>query len=161
MPSFFAFQQGSDPHGATNDSSPLLGRFRAVPDTQRLGGRDHTNSLLPRFRRSYGSLFGSANRDVNESDGESSDEEDGVINQWARTSRDLWLEPKQIAVAKVVDKWWSRWAALIVMPALLVSYAIYQFFTNCIVQFLLFNSANKILGRCLVCSAYPTIRSAG
>jgi hypothetical protein len=123
MPSFFNFQQGRDPHGATTDSSPLLGRFRAVPDTQRHGNRGRSNSLLPSFARGYGSLFRSARRDGDDSDGESSDEEDGVLKQWARTSRDLWLEPKQNAVGKVVDKWWSRWAVLIVLPALLVSFA--------------------------------------
>ena len=122
MPSFFAFQQGRDQ--PATDSSPLLGRFRAVPDAQRAGGRGRSNSLLPSLRRSYGSLFGSASRErEGDSDGESSDEEDGVLSQLGRTSRDLWIEPKQIAVGKVVDKWWSRWVVLIIMPAMLVSFA--------------------------------------
>ncbi|KAF4636467.1 hypothetical protein G7Y89_g1609 [Cudoniella acicularis] len=123
MPSFFTFQQGNDPRGATNDSSPLLGRFRAVPDSQRNanGRRSHRNSLLPNFTTgigfgaAYGSVFG--NGDGDDSEGDSDDEDLSAIRRFARTSRDLWLEPKQLAVGRVVDKWWSRWAALVFLPA--------------------------------------------
>lgn len=126
MPSFFNFQQGRDPRGATNDSSPLLGRFRAVPDTQR---RVRRNSLLPNlssgrgFGSGYGSLFGGSREGLGDggSEVDSSDDEEGVVRRWTRTSRDLWVEPKQLAVTRVIDKWWTRWAVLIVMPAFLVS----------------------------------------
>ncbi len=41
----------------------------------------------------------------------------------ARRVRDLWLSPKQGAVRKVVDRWWSRWAVLVVLPAMLVGFS--------------------------------------
>ena len=124
MPSFFTFQQGHDPRGATTDSSPLLGRFRAVPDAPRRNG-NHRNSLslLGSFTsgRRYGGVFG------NRAAGDDSSAEDGdgdavgVIRGWVRTSRDLWLDPKQAAVGMVVHKWWRRWVVLVVLPAALVS----------------------------------------
>lgn len=117
MPSFFDFQQGHDPRGGATDSSPLLGRFRAVPDAQR---RSHRNSLslLGSFTagRRFGGIFGDGEDDSTE-DGDG----DGVVKGWVRTSRDLWLDPKQAAVGKVVDKWWTRWMVLVVLPAVLVS----------------------------------------
>ncbi|KAH6669221.1 hypothetical protein B0J14DRAFT_517279 [Halenospora varia] len=124
MPSFFTFQQGNDPRGATNDSSPLLGRFRAVPDAQRHSRRSRGNSLLPSlggglgFGTAYHSVFGHGGEDDSD-EGDSDDEGEGVIRRLARTSKDLWLEPKQAAVGRVVDKWWTRWAVLAVMPAAL------------------------------------------
>jgi hypothetical protein len=38
-----------------------------------------------------------------------------------RRLRDTWVDPKASVVRKVVDVWWSRWAALVVLPAFLVS----------------------------------------
>ncbi|TVY25224.1 Uncharacterized protein LHYA1_G006504 [Lachnellula hyalina] len=122
MPSFFDFQQGHDPRGATSDSSPLLGRFRAVPDASRRNGA-HRNSLslLGSFTtgRRYAGVFG--NRDTG--DDSSSEGQDGdavgVVKGLSRTLRDLWLDPKQAAVARVVDKWWTRWTVLVVLPAAL------------------------------------------
>ncbi len=123
MPSFFDFQQGSE--RPTTDSSPLLGRFRAVPDAQRLGRRSsHRNSLLGSFTAGrgfgYGGVFGNGN---GSDEGDLLENEDmGSLSRWGRTQRDLWLEPKQAAVGKLVDKWWSRWAVLVFLPAALVSY---------------------------------------
>lgn len=131
MPSFFTFQQGNDPRGATNDSSPLLGRFRAVPDAQRHSRRSRGNSLLPSlggglgFGTAYHSVFGHGGEDDSD-EGDSDDEGEGVIRRLARTSKDLWLEPKQAAVGRVVDKWWTRWAVLAVMPAALVSLELFE-----------------------------------
>jgi lipopolysaccharide/colanic/teichoic acid biosynthesis glycosyltransferase len=34
---------------------------------------------------------------------------------------DLWVAPRQSAVKKVVDIWWSRYGLLVFLPALLVS----------------------------------------
>jgi len=126
MPSFFNFQQGHDPHGATTDSSPLLGRFRAVPDAPRRNVR-HRNSLSllgsftngSAFGRGYGGVFGSGNAvdGSEEDDGEGQ----GLIRGWVKTSRDLWLDPKQATVRRVVEKWWTRWLVLVVLPAALVS----------------------------------------
>jgi hypothetical protein len=124
MPSFFDFQQGSESRGQANDSSPLLGRFRAVPDAQRIGRRNsYRNSLLGSFTAGrgfgYGAVFGNGD---DSDEGDLLESEDmGALRRWGRTQRDLWLEPKQAAVAKLVDKWWSRWAVLVVLPAALVS----------------------------------------
>lgn len=115
MPSFFAFQTGDSSRApAPTDSSPLLGRFRAVP------GQAHRNSLLSR-RRSlvWGSVFGPLG---SEADSESSgDEEVGIrgVRKWARLMRDLWLEPKQVAVSRAVERWWRRWWLLVGLPAVL------------------------------------------
>lgn len=38
-----------------------------------------------------------------------------------RNVRDLWVAPRQTAVKRVVEKWWSRWAILVFLPAALVS----------------------------------------
>jgi uncharacterized membrane protein YhaH (DUF805 family) len=35
---------------------------------------------------------------------------------------DVWVDPKAGAVRRVVDVWWSRWFALVVLPALLVRF---------------------------------------
>lgn len=121
MPSFFAFNEGSETRGPTNDSTPLLGRFRAVPERQ--GRRSHRNSILNfsgtgTFGRGISGIFG------NESDSEDDfeDEDVSALRRWGRIQKDLWLEPKQVAVGRLVDRWWSRWAVLILLPAALVSY---------------------------------------
>lgn len=128
MPSFFAFQQGTESHGSNNDSSPLLGRFRAVPDASR---RLHRNSLslLGRFaagnsfgreiERGYGAVFGGLGGDGDDDVVEGEDM--GALRRWGRVQKDLWLEPKQAAVAKLVGRWWTRWLVLVVLPAALVS----------------------------------------
>lgn len=124
MPSFFAFQQGHDPRGATSDSSPLLGRFRAVPDASPRNGR-HRNSLslLGSFTtgRRYAGVFG--NREASDDSSIQGQDGDavGLVKGLSRTLRDLWLDPKQAAVGRVVDKWWTRWTVLVVLPAALVS----------------------------------------
>lgn len=127
MPSFFNFQQGNENRGPTHDSSPLLGRFRAVPDAQRHGSRSHRNSLLGTWTGrgsgwGYGTVLG-----ADDDDSDILENEDmGRLKRWGRTQRDLWLEPKQAVVARLVDKWWSRWALLAVLPAALVCYKCYK-----------------------------------
>lgn len=123
MPSFFAFQQGADSSGPSYDSSPLLGRFRAVP-------RSHRNSSILSFAPTgrglgigYGSLF--ANRDSDDED-EGDDMDLGALKRLGGTMRDLWIEPKQAVVARAVQRWWSRWFVLAVLPALLVSVYLMQ-----------------------------------
>jgi hypothetical protein len=122
MPSFFNFQQGSEARGGLGtESSPLLGRFRAVPDAQRIGRRNSYRSTL--FGSFAGRGFGYSRvfGDGDESDeGDLLEHEDmGALRRWGRAQRDLWLEPKQAAVGKLVDKWWTRWAVLVILPAAL------------------------------------------
>lgn len=122
MPSFFTFQQGSERRGfgSFNENSPLLGRFRAVPDAHRLGG-GRRRSLLGFDVDGLGGTFGGRDDD-DEGDVDGCDEEEfGIWKKWGRTMKDLWLEPRQGAVAKAVDKWWCRCLVLVVLPAALVS----------------------------------------
>ena len=129
MPSFFAFQQGTESRLPTSESSPLLGRFRAVPDAQRRARRSNSGGFLGSLTggRGLGSryslVFGVAGAGGDDSDeGDLVDgEEMGALKRWGRMQRDLWLEPKQAVVARVVDRWWTRWAVLAVLPAVLVS----------------------------------------
>ncbi|CAK7206542.1 hypothetical protein SEUCBS139899_009338 [Sporothrix eucalyptigena] len=49
------------------------------------------------------------------------------VGRWIRRSvyrvgrhlRNLWLTPKNATVRRAVDRWWSRWALLVVVPAVL------------------------------------------
>lgn len=130
MPSFFDFQQGTESRTGASDSSPLLGRFRAVPDAQRQARRVRSHGLLGSFTggrglaNRYSLVFGSA--DDNDSDeGESDGEDVGALRRWGRLQKDLWLEPKQAAVTQIVDKWWSRWIVLAILPAALVCHKAY------------------------------------
>jgi hypothetical protein len=64
-------------------------------------------------------VFGDGDEDSDEGDLEIEDM--GRLQRWGRTQRDLWLEPKQAAVGKLMERWWSRWAVLVFLPAALVS----------------------------------------
>ncbi|EKD18185.1 uncharacterized protein L3040_007645 [Drepanopeziza brunnea f. sp. 'multigermtubi'] len=124
MPSFFAFQQGTESRAPASESSPLLGRFRAVPDAQRQARRSSSHGLLGNFTgRNFGGryslVFGNADSDDSDEGSLLGGEDMGALKRWARTQRDLWLEPKQAVVAKVVDKWWTRWTVLAILPAAL------------------------------------------
>jgi hypothetical protein len=133
MPSFFQFTQGTESRVRLNtDSSPLLGRFRAVPPRPELGRRRSSQlGLLSSYGRGsihvgYGAILAELGDDSSDSDEELEDEEDagrGMI-LWRRSMKrfvDLWVEPRQSTVRKVVDVWWSRYAVLVVLPAVLVS----------------------------------------
>ncbi|KAI0384169.1 hypothetical protein F5Y04DRAFT_237516 [Hypomontagnella monticulosa] len=128
-----------------SDASPLLGRFRAVPPArsqaqQQLG-------LLGRgsVHVGYGALvFGSESdsegddEDGGDDDRNSSDngnDNNGrgcgaavrrtsralrrVARLMRRSIRDLWIAPRQTAVKRVVERWWSRWGVLVFLPAAL------------------------------------------
>jgi hypothetical protein len=41
---------------------------------------------------------------------------------WLKYVTHLWVNPKQGAVKRVVDKWWSRYGLLVFLPALLVRF---------------------------------------
>ncbi|KAI0178844.1 hypothetical protein GGR52DRAFT_578987 [Hypoxylon sp. FL1284] len=74
--------------------------------------------------------------DDEDEDGDGGDEDGngrGCGAAWRRTGRawrrfvrlsrrnmmDLWIAPKQTAVKRVVERWWSRWGVLVVLPAAL------------------------------------------
>jgi hypothetical protein len=45
----------------------------------------------------------------------------GWKKNWKRSVVDLWIRPQQGAVRRCLDRWWSRWGVLIVLPAAVVS----------------------------------------
>lgn len=137
--SFFAFQTGDSSRApAPSDSSPLLGRFRAVPDQHRARRNSFFNTIGR--RRSYYGVFGSSSTRDEDSGTDTDGDEDSLSGGgggWAkvrrgarrvnrrvkgmgRLMRDLWLEPKQGSVANVVERWWWRGVVLVGLPAALV-----------------------------------------
>ena len=148
MPSFFSFEQGTESaprHSYANDASPLLGRFRAVPRTdqnssyaRRIGGGGVGGQLagMVPWRGSvhigYGALLAQQLEDAEEEDDEGSegfdDEDRSLLMHWAHRiwlrMDDLWVSPKQAAVRRVANVWWSRWFVLVVLPAALVRHSL-------------------------------------
>jgi hypothetical protein len=60
-----------------------------------------------------------------EDDDVSSDDLDGASGSrwekiWQRWVIDLWVHPKQIAVKRVAERWWTRYGLLVFLPAILV-----------------------------------------
>lgn len=136
MPSFFQFTQGTESRVRPNDSAPLLGRFRAVPP--RPGSSRRRSSQLgllsDRFSAStgdgrgsvhvgYGALVASqlSNDDGDDAIDDQDDDQDAWVGQriWQRWIMDLWVHPKQTAVKRMVDRWWSRYGLLVFLPAVL------------------------------------------
>lgn len=150
MPNFFSFQQGSENKQAriNAEASPLLGRFRAVPRPQpqssglsprraRSGSQAQLNLLTAGYRGSvhvgYGALLAAELEDEeNNTDDELGPEHAAEGGRWAkwvvwgkrlwRKTDDTWVTPKPRAVKRVVDPWWSRWAVMVVLPAVLVGF---------------------------------------
>ncbi|TDZ20255.1 Uncharacterized protein Cob_v006645 [Colletotrichum orbiculare MAFF 240422] len=129
MPSFFQFTQGNESRSRlTSDSSPLLGRFRAVPQQADAPGRRRRSSTLGLFSNNrgsvhvgYGALLSAAGLN-NDDNGAGTGLEWEELSFWQRSWRkivDVWVEPTQAAVKRVVDVWWSRYGVLVVMPAAL------------------------------------------
>ncbi|KAI1849049.1 hypothetical protein JX265_011287 [Neoarthrinium moseri] len=136
MPDFFPFIPGSETSRTArqhaSDSSPLLGRFRAVPRTShRQRSSQHLRGLLAAgggrgsVHVGYGALV-TASLDSESDDGGSdyydSDEDDDhwwdrAARAVGRNVRDLWVAPRQGAVRKVVESWWRRWGMLVFLPA--------------------------------------------
>lgn len=134
MPAVFQFTQGRESRRFNPDSSPLLGRFRAVPPRPGLTrSRPSQPGLLSSQRGSvhvgYGSVLelgdGASDHDSELEDEMLEMEGHSRLGIWWRKGMrrvfDLWVEPRQGAVKKVVDIWWSRYGVLVLMPALLVS----------------------------------------
>ncbi|KID72664.1 hypothetical protein MBR_08066, partial [Metarhizium brunneum ARSEF 3297] len=137
MPSFFQFTQGTESRVRPNDTSPLLGRFRAVPprpgQTQRrssqLGLLSDRTSGLSDGRGSvhvgYGALVaaqlaGEADDDAAIDDDDDYDDDLSMWQKvWQRWIMDLWVNPRQTAVKRTVDRWWSRYGLLVVLPTAL------------------------------------------
>lgn len=134
MPSFFQFTQGTESRVRPTESSPLLGRFRAVPPRPGLGRRRSSPLDLIAGRLAergsvhvgYGAAaLAAAGLTGDDDDDSESDEglEDGMSKWgrvWQRWVIDLWVDPRQAAVKRVVSKWWTRYGVLVFLPAALV-----------------------------------------
>lgn len=136
MPSFFLFTQGTEFRVRPNDSSPLLGRYRAVPPREqhqhhtgyRRGQRSPVGLLSSNGRGSvhvgYGALVveGLAGEEDDDDDDDGND--DGSLGRWERIWQrwviDLWVRPRQLAVKRIAERWWTRYGLLVFLPALLV-----------------------------------------
>lgn len=140
MPAFFSFEQGSESRSRfpATDASPLLGRFRAVPNSAgaQQSRRRGSLGLLSRasWRNSvhighgYGALIAAGIEDPSDSD---DDEDDLMVDEnearlvrwlrrrWRRAVEDIWITPKQAAVRRIATSWWRRWLVLVVLPAAL------------------------------------------
>ncbi|KAI0007767.1 hypothetical protein F4779DRAFT_489886 [Xylariaceae sp. FL0662B] len=153
MPEIFPFIPGTETsraarQQAANDTSPLLGRFRAVP-------RSFSTAPRGSVHVGYGALlaaelddgtpddlFSDSDSDLEpDSDDDRGDNDGGRLLSWVsgtrrtahrwrrrgrrfarRTRRglvDLWVIPRQTAVKRVVESWWSRWGVLVFLPAAL------------------------------------------
>lgn len=135
MPSFFQFTQGTESRVRPNDSAPLLGRFRAVPprpgDSAQQQQQHSQLGLLAgtvgngrgSVHVGYGAIL-AASLVNNAPSTTSSDELEDELTKWERAWQrwvlDIWVDPRQSAVKRVVDKWWSRYGFLVLMPAALV-----------------------------------------
>lgn len=143
MPEFFPFIPGTETSRTArqhaSDASPLLGRFRAVPRNQQ---RRHSASALGLLSNGsgsgsrgsvhvgYGALIASElgrAPDDDDNDNDIYDGNDGVgrahkaYRVVRRNVEDLFVAPRQTAVKRVVERWWTRWGVLVFLPAALVS----------------------------------------
>ncbi|KAK4229692.1 hypothetical protein QBC38DRAFT_534847 [Podospora fimiseda] len=140
MPTFFSFEQGSERaqnvrHYNTVESSPLLGRFRAVPRSSNNSSfsSQHWDPKpgIGRSRTAPGDLGRAAGwrgsvhvgyGAIAQEEGE--DEEDGEGEGeggegWLERMRNTWVDPKSGVVRRLVDVWWTRWGVLVLLPAAL------------------------------------------
>lgn len=156
MPTFFSFEQGSESRARlpASDTSPLLGRFRAVP-REGAGARSNRRGSLGLLTRAswrnsvhvghgYGALLAAGLEEeqarqrqqrggggISGGSGSSDDDDEDLFADetepaWVRWCRrrwrrvdELWVNPRQAAVRRVAGVWWSRWLALVVLPAAL------------------------------------------
>lgn len=138
MPTFFQFTQGSESRVRPTDSSPLLGRYRAVPPRPGIGPRRPSSPLgllsahyadgRDSIHVGYGALIVAEIEAGLLGDGSgsgASDDEPGDgLSRWERLWQryfiDLFVDPRPSAVKRVVDRWWSRYGLLVFLPAALV-----------------------------------------
>jgi hypothetical protein len=124
MPSFFQFQQGTERRARGSDAeSPLLGRFRALPNISH-SIRRRTGSVGNLFsawtRAGGGSGYGTVRRENDEDSVLDSDDEEDTRG-WIWTIKSVFVDPKPAVVKRLVHSWFGRLGALVILPALVVS----------------------------------------
>ena len=112
--SFFTFQQGSDTRSLPPPDSESLryGRFRAFSPARQQRSLQNLFSAFTDNTQDYGSI----NLQAEEDDEEEAEE---VDERWWPDR--LFLSPRRGTVRRIMETWWSRWAVLIVVPAVIVS----------------------------------------
>lgn len=74
----------------------------------------------------YGALVAAQLSGEDLNDAIDDDDYDDDASMWERIWQgwvmDLWVHPRQIAVKRMVDRWWSRYGLLVFLPAALVSF---------------------------------------
>ncbi|POS86570.1 hypothetical protein EPUL_002074, partial [Erysiphe pulchra] len=161
MPSFFNFQEDAESGGPVNETTPLLGRFRAVPNTNRSFGKNSYTHRIPQEFSGFGKQsVSSLNIHINSTRRYSHDscasgvKDLGRLKRWGKILKSLLLEPEPKTVRNFVEKWWSRWVILIILPSVLavawcaIPFPKYELSENSISSILsLYNtSAHKIPG---------------
>lgn len=144
MPTFFQFTQGTESRVRPTDSSPLLGRYRAVPPRPGIGQRrpssplgllsSHYENGRESIHVGYGALIvaeiEAARLGSLGNSGIGDDEALAGMSRWERLWQgyfiDLFVDPRPSAVKRVVDRWWSRYGLLVFLPAALVCYHEYS-----------------------------------
>ncbi|RKF63407.1 Uncharacterized protein OnM2_025076 [Erysiphe neolycopersici] len=126
MPSFFNFQEDAESGGPVNEATPLLGRFRAVPNTNRSLGKNSFKHRIshgfPGLRlqnTDYLKIHINAARRYSHDSCATGAKDLGRINRWGNIMKNFLLEPEPKIVRKVVEQWWSRWVILIILPSTL------------------------------------------
>ncbi|KAK1254912.1 hypothetical protein MKX08_008907 [Trichoderma sp. CBMAI-0020] len=137
MPTFFQFTQGTESRVRPTDSSPLLGRYRAVPPRPGIGQRrpssplgllsSHYEAGRDSIHVGYGALvvaeIEAARLGSLGNAGIGDDEALAGLSRWERLWQgyfiDLFVDPRPSAVKRVVDRWWSRYGLLVFLPAAL------------------------------------------
>ncbi|PTB40475.1 uncharacterized protein TrAFT101_005661 [Trichoderma asperellum] len=137
MPTFFQFTQGTESRVRPTDSSPLLGRYRAVPPRPGIGQRrpssplgllsSHYENGRDSIHVGYGALIvaeiEAARLGSLGNSGIRDDEALAGMSRWERLWQgyfiDLFVDPRPSAVKRVVDRWWSRYGLLVFLPAAL------------------------------------------
>ncbi|KAL7902067.1 hypothetical protein HDV63DRAFT_377630 [Trichoderma sp. SZMC 28014] len=137
MPTFFQFTQGTESRVRPTDSSPLLGRYRAVPPRPGIGQRrpssplgllsSHYENGRDSIHVGYGALIvaeiEAARLGSLGNAGIGDDEALAGMSRWERLWQgyfiDLFVDPRPSAVKRVVDRWWSRYGLLVFLPAAL------------------------------------------
>lgn len=173
MPAFFQFTQGSESRVRPTDSSPLLGRYRAVPPRPGIGPRRPSSplGLLSNGRDSihvgYGALIVAEIEAGLLSDGSGEDDRAVGDSKWERLWQsyfiDLFVDPRPSAVKRVVDRWWSRYGLLVFLPAALVRlfYTVILGWSSTFTgeRFYTKTEADTCAhsGRCVVCRAFPAV----
>ncbi|UKZ75527.1 hypothetical protein TrVFT333_003214 [Trichoderma virens FT-333] len=133
MPAFFQFTQGSESRARPTDSSPLLGRYRAVPPRPGIGPRrpssplgllaGHYGNGRESIHVGYGAVIAAEIEAGLLSDGSGDADRAVSDSRWERLWQgyfiDLFVDPRPSAVKRVVDRWWSRYGLLVFLPAAL------------------------------------------